>query len=86
MKATKQQPVDPVLQRLDRLSEQLDRLTEAQTAPQRAAYRPQEIAAMVGLSLPLVYSEIHSGSLKTLKINNSYLISQSALTEWLDNK
>lgn len=86
MARTKRVNEDPIVERLDKLTNQLEKLIQGQGAPRRAAFRPQEVAEMTGVSLPLIYQEIHSGQLKTLKINNSYLVSQTALSAWLDSE
>ena len=71
-----------VVERLDEITT----LLQSQQQPQRMAFRPQEVSAMVNLSLPLIYNEIRAGRLRSRRINNSYLISTAAIEEWLNSE
>lgn len=76
---------DPIVVYLDKLTDQVEKLLQVQKTPARAAYRPREIAEMIGVSAPLIYGEIQSGKLRTIRINNSIVVPMAALEEWLNN-
>ena len=55
------------------------------SSPERLAYRPAELAAMVGLSAKAIYRAIGRGELHAAKIANGsrLLIPAEAAEEWL---
>ncbi len=83
MMRTKENVEEPIVARLDNLTDQVEKLLQAQKAPARAAYRPQEVAEMIGVSVPLIYGEIRSGNLRAIRINNSIIVPMTAMEKWL---
>ena len=55
-------------------------------ADERLAYRPAELAALVGLSTKAIYRAIERGELRAVKVANGsrLLIPASATDEWLE--
>jgi excisionase family DNA binding protein len=58
----------------------------AAPAERRLAYRPAELAAMVGLSAKAIYRAIERGELRAAKVSNGsrLLIPVGEAEEWLD--
>ena len=52
---------------------------------ERLAYRPQEVSEAIGLSKPLIYGLLKSGTMRSIRVNNSYLIPLTTLREDLES-
>lgn len=50
---------------------------------ERMAYRPNEAAAVIGLSRDMIYAAIRDGELRSLKIGGARLITADALREFV---
>ena len=47
------------------------------------AYRPEQAARVVSLSIDMIFKAIRSGALRSLKVGQARLITAEALREWL---
>ena len=51
----------------------------------KIAFKPKEVAEMLGLCRPVVMELIHTGEIRSKKIDRNYLIPKDAVEEWLNS-
>lgn len=51
--------------------------------PLRAAYKPDELPPMLGLSRSAVYNLLRAGTLRSVRVGRRYVIPVEAVTEFL---
>lgn len=68
---------------VERLTREVQALKKAARQPARVAYRPSEVAAMLGCTAQTVREWIASGQLRAVPMNNWWLVPASAVDELL---
>ncbi len=51
---------------------------------EKTVLTPYEVAAKLGISLPLTYKQLRSGTIPSVKVGDRYLIPQAAFDKWLE--
>ena len=70
---------------VNELTDRIKRLEKAASQPPRRAYRPSEVAAMVGCSAQTVRDLIHGGRLEAVDMGGWYAIAASAVEKLLES-
>ncbi|WP_027947177.1 helix-turn-helix domain-containing protein [Amycolatopsis taiwanensis] len=72
-----------VVEALDKLTREVAALKKAAKKPDRAAWKPREVAEKLGLEYETVLDLIHSGQIRAVEINGRYLVPDDELRRLL---